>query len=129
MYSPTSSKPKWGMSNMSDINTDSMAIAPGVVETIITLAVRDVAGVASVGSAPSGIRSLLSFNQSAEGVKVNVSEDNSVEVSVSLRVFSGFSLNEIADNVRAAVADAVLSQVGLTVSRVDIRVDGITFTD
>ena len=48
---------------MPDINTESMAIAPGVVETIVTLAVRDVAGVASVGAAPSGIRSLLSFKE------------------------------------------------------------------
>ena len=92
---------------MPDINTESMAIAPGVVETIVTLAVRDVAGVASVGAAPSGIRSLLSFKQSVQGV----------------------SVNEIADNVRKSVADAVLSQVGLTVSRVDIRVDGIVFQD
>ena len=106
---------------MSDINTESMAIAPGVVETIVTLAVRDVAGVASVGAAPSGIRSLLSFKQSAQGVSVNV--------AVSLRVQAGRSLNEIADNVRKSVADAVLSQVGLTVSRVDIRVDGIVFQD
>ncbi len=114
---------------MSDINTESMAIAPGVVETIITLAVRDVPGVASVGAAPSGIRSLLSFKQSAEGVKVEVAEDNSVQVAVSLRVISGFSLNETANMVRAAVADAVLAQVGLAVSRVDIRVDGIVFQD
>lgn len=114
---------------MSDINTESMAIAPGVVETIVTLAVRDVAGVASVGAAPSGICSLLSFKQSAQGVSVNVSDDNTVDVAVSLRVQAGRSLNEIADNVRKSVADAVLSQVGLTVSRVDIRVDGIVFQD
>lgn len=114
---------------MSDINTESMAIAPGVVETIVTLSVRDVAGVASVGAAPSGIRSLLSFKQSAQGVSVNVSHDNTVDVAVSLRVQSGRSLNEIADSVRKSVADAVLSQVGLTVSRVDIRVDGIVFQD
>ena len=113
---------------MPDINTESMAIAPGVVETIVTLAVRDV-GVASVGAAPSGIRSLLSFKQSVQGVSVNVSHDNTVDVAVSLRVQSGRSLNEIADNVRKSVADAVLSQVGLTVSRVDIRVDGIVFQD
>ena len=107
---------------MPDINTESMAIAPGVVETIVTLAVRDVAGVASVGAAPSGIRSLLSFKQSVQGVSVNVSHDNTVDVAVSLRVQSGRSLHDIA-------ADAVLSQVGLTVSRVDIRVDGIVFQD
>ena len=99
---------------MPDINTESMAIAPGVVETIVT---------------PSGIRSLLSFKQSVQGVSVNVSHDNTVDVAVSLRVQSGRSLNEIADNVRKSVADAVLSQVGLTVSRVDIRVDGIVFQD
>ena len=74
---------------MPDINTESMAIAPGVVETIVTLAVRDVAGVASVGAAPSGIRSLLSFKQSVQGVSVNVSHDNTVDVAVSLRVQSG----------------------------------------
>lgn len=89
---------------MPDINTESMAIAPGVVETIVTLAVRDVAGVASVGAAPSGIRSLLSFKQSVQGVSVNVSHDNTVDVAVSLRVQSGRSLNEIADNVRKSVA-------------------------
>ena len=83
---------------------------------------------ASVGAAPSGIRSLLS-KQSVQGVSVNVSHDNTVDVAVSLRVQSGRSLNEIADNVRKSVADAVLSQVGLTVSRVDIRVDGIVFQD
>ena len=76
-----------------------------------------------------GIRSLLSFKQSVQGVSVNVSHDNTVDVAVSLRVQSGRSLNEIADNVRKSVADAVLSQVGLTVSRVDIRVDGIVFQD
>ena len=46
---------------MSDINTEGMAIAPGVMETIVILAVREVPGVASVGAAPSGIRSLLAF--------------------------------------------------------------------
>ena len=60
---------------MSDINTEGMAIAPGVMETIVTLAVRDVSGVASVGAAPSGIRSLLAFKQSTQGVVVQVSEE------------------------------------------------------
>ena len=112
------------------------AVIAGVVLAICGMALpytcllyTSVAGVASVGAAPSGIRSLLSFKQSVQGVSVNVSHDNTVDVAVSLRVQSGRSLNEIADNVRKSVADAVLSQVGLTVSRVDIRVDGIVFQD
>lgn len=114
---------------MSDINTEGMAIAPGVMETIVTLAVREVQGVASVGSAPSGIRSLLAFKQSTQGVLVNVGEDDTVQVEVTIRVLSGHSLEAVAASVRSAVADAVLTQVGLTVSRVDIKVDGILFQD
>lgn len=114
---------------MSDINTDGMAIAPGVVETIVVLAVRDVPGVASVGAAPSGIRSLLAFTQSSQGVIVTPQEDGSLAVELTIRVLSGYSLNAIADAVRTAVADAVLAQIGMTVSRVDIRVDGIQFQD
>lgn len=114
---------------MTDINSEGMAIAPGVVETIVTLAVREVPGVASVGAAPSGIRSLLAFKQSTQGVSVVAEEDGSIAVEVAIHVLSGYSLNEIADSIRASVAEAALSQVGLKVSRVDIRVDGIHFQD
>lgn len=114
---------------MSDINTDGMAIAPGVMETIVILAVREVPGVASVGSAPTGIRSVLAFKQSTQGVSVSVAEDDTVQVQVTIRILSGHSLDAVADAVRSAVADAVLTQVGLTVSRVDIKVDGIQFQD
>ncbi|MFR7746909.1 MAG: Asp23/Gls24 family envelope stress response protein [Eggerthellaceae bacterium] len=117
------------MNKMSDINTDGMAIAPGVIETIVILAVRDVPGVDSVGAAPSGIRSLLAFKQSTQGVVVTVDDDDTVQVEVTIRILSGYSLDEIASQVREAVADAILSQVGLKVSRVDIKVDGIHFQD
>ena len=114
---------------MSDINTEGMAIAPGVMETIVILAVREVPGVASVGAAPSGIRSLLAFKQSTQGVVVSVTDDDTVQVEVTIRVLSSHPLEETAAAVRSAVADAVLTQVGLTVSRVDIVVDGIQFQD
>ncbi len=114
---------------MSDITTEGMAIAPGVVETIVTLAVREVPGVASVGAASAGIRALLSSKPSTQGVVVTASEDGTVAVEVAINVLSGYSLNSLADQVRSSVADAALTQVGLTVSRVDIRVDGIHFQD
>lgn len=113
---------------MSDINTEGMAIAPGVVDTIVALAVKDVPGVFSVGSVPTGLRAIFGSKQ-PQGVVVVPAEDGSVEVSLSIQVKSGFSLHEIADSVRSSIADAVLSQVGMTVSRVDIRVDGIHFQD
>ena len=116
---------------MGDINTEGMAIAPGVVETIVSLAVRDVPGVASVGVATptSGFLSLLTQRQTAPGVSVATNKEGELEVIVSLTVISGFSLTEIATNVRNAVADAMKTQVGIPVARVDIAVDDIQFRD
>ena len=114
---------------MSDINKEGLAIAPGVVETIVILAVREVPGVASVGAAPSGIRSLLTFNQSTQGVVIVPEADGTFAVDLTIRVQSGRSLNAIAEQVRTAVSDALLSQIGLEVSRVDINVNGIQFQD
>lgn len=115
---------------MSDITTEKLAIAPGVLNTIISLAVKDVPGVALVGTQQGGLRSLFSSKQSNEGVTVTFDEDaNEIAVMLSLSVYSGFSMSEIARTVRILVADAVLSQTGLNVSRVDICVESIVFQD
>lgn len=113
---------------MADINTDSMAIAPGVIDTIVALAVREVPGVASVGENTSGIKALFGKNKNS-GVEIVSSDSSSVAISITIQVYSNFSLIDLAAQIRSAVADAVLSQVGITVSRVDIRVDGIIFQD
>ena len=48
---------------MTDLNIDGMAIAPGVVETIVSIAANEVDGVASVGpSATSGLRAMFAFS-------------------------------------------------------------------
>ena len=39
---------------MNELNLDGMALAPGVVETIVSIAANEVEGVASVGSAAAG---------------------------------------------------------------------------
>ena len=39
---------------MSDLNVDGMAIAPSVVETIVSIAAKEVEGVACIGSSAVG---------------------------------------------------------------------------
>ena len=57
---------------MSDLNIEGMTIAPGVVETIISLAARDVEGVASIGPATtSGLMDLIGGGRpSTQGIEV-----------------------------------------------------------
>ncbi len=115
---------------MADLNIDGMAIAPGVVETIISLAAREVEGVASVGDpTTSGIFNLIGSKPSTQGIEVEKGEDDKLYVTLRLHVHSGHVLPDLAANVRQAVSDSVSTQVGAEVAAVDIFIDGIQFND
>ena len=114
---------------MSDLNIEGMTIAPGVVETIISLAARDVEGVASIGPATtSGLMDLIGGGRpSTQGIEVTPDENDELHVSIRMDVKSGNVLPDLAANVRRAVVDAVATQVGVKVAAVDIYIDGIQF--
>lgn len=114
------------MSN--ELNVDGMSLAPGVVETIISIAANEVDGVASVGSyAASGIRSLLAAKPSTAGIETVVDDDGKLFVTLHVEVYHGYVLPDLAAVLRQSIADALLVQVGVEVAGVDIYVDGIQF--
>ena len=115
---------------MNELNLDGMALAPGVVETIVSIAANEVEGVASVGSAAAGVlRSVFGAKPSTQGIDIAVDEDEDDKLVISVRVdvYYGYVLPDLAANLRQAVADAVASQVGAQVSSVDVYIDGIQF--
>lgn len=116
---------------MAELNIEGMNIAPGVVETIVSLAARDVDGVAAVGDpATNGIRTLIGGGKpSTQGVEVELDENGELHASIRLHVESGHVIPDIAANVRQAVSDALSTQVGAKVGSVDIYVEGIQFED
>ncbi len=102
---------------MSNLNFEGMAIAEGVVETIVTIAVQDVEGVASLSNAhANGILGAFGMN-----------EDDTVSVAVRVVALYGHPLPGLAQSIREAVADAVMTQIGITVSEVNVFIDGIQF--
>ncbi len=110
------------------LSVEGMTLAPGVVETIVSIATSEVEGVASVGSyTTSSLRSIVAAKPSSAGVEVQVDADNHLEVAVHIEVYYGYALTEIAEQVRQSVADALLVQVGVDVAYVDVFVDGIRF--
>jgi uncharacterized alkaline shock family protein YloU len=113
---------------MSDSTNDrAVIIAPGVAETIVALAVAQVDGVAVVGNKNvSGIISSLTKKHAVQGVLI-LEEDGQIKVEVHLQVFYGFKLQEIAEQVRAVIADALSSQACIEITTVDITIDGIVF--
>lgn len=114
---------------MSDeIRLEGLGVAPGVVDTIVTLAAECVEGVATVGA--PGLAGLVQkgvAKGTARAVDVTVAEDGSVSVVVHVQVVYGQHLREVAHAVQESVADAIKSQVGVDVNSVDVFVDGIVF--
>jgi len=115
---------------MSDeIRLDGLGVAPGVLDTIVTVAVEGVEGVAAIGS--SGIAGLVQSARkgTARAVDVCVGEDGGLTATVHIQVIYGHKLKDVANAVQQAVAEAVESQVGVEIAAVDVYVDGLVFAE
>ena len=110
---------------MSELNLEGMAIAPGVVETIVSLAVREVEGVVSVG--PAGGLRMVGNRQGGQGIELTADENDELQVYEHVDGRYGISLPKVAEDIRTSVADAVTSQVGLKVAAVDVYVEAVQF--
>ena len=112
---------------------NGITIAPGVVETIVSLAAAEVPGVAGVGTAGpiSSIAAALNAGRSVPtaGIKLAVAEDNSVSVNLTIQAYYGYRLADVDAQVREAVADALKGQVGAETSSVDVYVDALAFEE
>ena len=107
---------------------DGLTIAPGVIETIIMLAVLEVEGVAAVGSKPpaSGVLPTLGKKQATPGITI-CEEGDRVVVDVCVQVCYGYRLTDIARSVRTAVVNALESQANIEASVVNVTIDAISF--
>lgn len=115
---------------MSDeIRLEGLGVAPGVLDTIVTMATETVDGVAAVGA--SGIAGLVQkgARKGARAVDVCVDEAGGITATIHIQVIYGHKLKEVANAVQLAVAEAVSSQVGVEVAAVDVYVDGIVFAE
>lgn len=107
-----------------EIKIDGLGLAPGVLETIVTLAVEQVPGVFGVN--PPGLAGKVAKPGSRQ-IEVTVDEDAAVAVVVHVHAVYGTPLPQVAEGIKDSVADAIASQVGAKVASVDVFIDGITF--
>ena len=115
------------------IQLEGVQLAPGVAETIISLAAAEVEGVAGVGTAGTFSAIMAAFSSDkavpTAGIKLATGEDGKVAVSITIQAYYGHRLVDVAADVRRAVADALSGQVGAQVAAVDVYVDGLAFEE
>lgn len=113
---------------MKELNFGGMSIAPGVIETIISVAMSEVEGVTAVGlTSVNGLVAAIAGKGSAQGIDVDINEEGKLVVDIHVEVAYGQPLPEIAAHIRQAIYDAVTSQIGIPVGKVDVYVDGVQF--
>lgn len=110
------------------LNSENMKLAPGVVDTIVSLTASEQEGVASVGGkSKNGPFSKLSSKPSTSGIECVADDEGNISVALHIDVYYGFSIPDVADKLRQSIADALSVQAGLNTAKVDIYVDGIQF--
>jgi uncharacterized alkaline shock family protein YloU len=112
---------------------EGLTIAPGVIETIVSLAVSQIDGVAQVGSSGISENFLSAFGKSkkhpAQGVLILADEDGQITLDVHVLLYYGYKLHDIGDQIRSVVIDTLAGQVGVSAARVDVYIDGIRFPE
>ena len=101
--------------------------ADDVIATIASLAVADVKGVCGMsGSVAEGFSSILGKKNPTKGVKVQVgTEEATVDLSVLIQY--GFRIQEVCQNIQAAVKNAIETMTGLACNEVNVYVAAVCF--
>ncbi|MDO4541305.1 MAG: Asp23/Gls24 family envelope stress response protein [Bacillota bacterium] len=105
----------------------TVKIADEVVSIIAAKAAGEVEGIAAMtGTFAGEFVEKLGVKNLSKGIKVEISEAN-VAISLSVMVNYGYKIPEICKEAQLSVKTAVESMTGLTVTEVNIYVQGITF--
>ncbi len=104
-------------------------IADDVVSNIAGLAATEADGVARLsGNVPNELIAKLGKKSLSKGIRVTYA-DNTFTVDVSVIVKFGFNIVEVSRTVQEKVIQALLTMTGLTVSKVNVRVAGVDFSE
>ena len=112
-----------------DEGTGFIQIAGDVVSNIAGLAATEVDGVSRLsGNVPNELISKLGKKNLSKGIRVTY-QNRTFTVDVSVVVKFGFNIVEVSKSVQEKVKQALLTMTGLSVSKVNVRVSGIDFSD
>lgn len=109
---------------------DSLTFSNGVIEKIAAIACRDVPGVVGMkGGFFKRVQETLTGADLTKGVTVEVMQDNSVRVNISILMAYGAYAPQVFEDVKKAVVRELSSMTGLEVSGVNLRIEDVIAAD
>lgn len=104
----------------------SIMISEDVIATVVEQAVTEVEGIVGLNVKPGAdIADMIGKKAWGKGMKITIAEDNSIAVDCNVNIGYGQSVVAVAKAVQEAVAAALESTAGVSVSSVNINVCGI----
>ena len=106
----------------------SLKISQEVIATITKYAVTEIEGVNSLAEGRLPIKNITKKGIAARPIIINLNDDVAV-IDVCVIVEAGCKIRTVAENIQKAVKDAVQNMTGITVSKVNVHVEGIQFPE
>ncbi len=116
------------MSDNNNIQTHehgNVNISDDVIGIITNIAAGEIEGVRLHGTFAGDIAEILGKKNLTKGVRVSITEDNEVQVDLSIVVDFGVVIPEAAWNVQESVKNAIENMTELKVIAINVNVHGI----
>lgn len=100
-------------------------ISDDVIGIITNIAADEIEGVRLQGTFAGDIAEILGKKNMTKGVKVNITEDDVVQVDLNIIVDFGIVIPDVAWKVQESVKNAIENMTDLKVEYINVNVQGI----
>ncbi|MBE6468747.1 MAG: Asp23/Gls24 family envelope stress response protein [Coriobacteriaceae bacterium] len=105
---------------------DSLTYSNGVIEKIVALAAREVPHIIDMkGNLLHMVQEQFGAESITKGVSVEVTDDNSVVVNISVIIEYGAYAPDIFEGVKERVTERLASMTGLEVAGINLRIEDV----
>lgn len=99
-----------------------------VVHSIISLAAKEIGGVASLNAGVSFVKRIFGGKKYMKGIRLAY-DKNRIFIDVYVNVYFGYSVNDIAYKVQENIKRSVESMTDFVVDSVSVHVAGVVFDE
>ncbi len=106
----------------------TLRVSENVIISISKNAALEVSGVAKIAAKPFSVRKLFSSKTDDSAISVAML-DGVAKISMSIVVCKGYNVVTVCEQIQERVKSAVQSMTGVTVSKVNVSVVDVIFSD
>lgn len=109
-------------------NNGNVICDRNILLSIVNLATKEISGVASlVNNFKFYVRSLFS-SLDFDGVSIKFNKDGSIIIDIYIKIFYGYSINDVAFKVQENVKNAISGMVDISVNDINVHIVGVEFS-